>query len=77
MAADITAWLAPGDVMSEREGAVLAALARGADWATAADVVGIRVEAARNQVRNLLTRGRAAGYPDAARAALGAGLVAA
>jgi DNA-binding NarL/FixJ family response regulator len=77
VAADIRAWLAPGDVLSEREGAVLAELARGADWAAAADVVGIRVEAARNQVRNLLARGRAAGYPDAARAALGAGLVAA
>ncbi len=34
-------------------------------WAAAADAVGVRAEAARNQVRNLLARGRAAGYPDA------------
>ena len=77
VAAEVADWLAPGDAMGEREGAVLAALASGADWAEAADVVGVRAEAARNQVRNLLTRGRAAGYPDAARAAVGAGLVAA
>lgn len=77
VAAEVANWLAPGDAMGEREGAVLAALASGADWVEAADVVGVRAEAARNQVRNLLTRGRAAGYPDAARAAVGAGLVAA
>ncbi len=77
VAAEVANWLAPGDAMGEREGAVLAALASGADWAEAADVVGVRAEAARNQVRNLLTRGRAAGYPDAAQAAVGAGLVAA
>lgn len=77
VAAAIPAWLAPGDVVGEREGAVVAGLAGGADWATVADSVGIRAEAARNQVRNLLARGRAAGYPDAARAAIDAGLVAA
>jgi len=77
VAAEVATWLAPGDLLGERERAVLAALATGADWAAAADTVGIRAEAARNQVRNLLARGRAAGYPDAARAALGAGLVAA
>ncbi len=75
VAAEVMTWLRPGDVLGEREGAVLAALASGADWAAAAGAAGIRAEAARNQVRNLLERGRAAGYPDAARAASGAGLV--
>ena len=77
IAAEVGAWMAPGDELGEREAAVLAALAAGTDWVGAADAVEARAEAARNQARNLLARSRAAGYPEAARAALGAGLVAA
>ncbi len=75
VAAEVPTWLAPGDSLGTREGVVLASLAEGGDWATAAGLAGIRAEAARNQVRNLLARGRATGYPDAAQAARGAGLV--
>ena len=75
VAAEVPAWLGPSDTVGEQEGLVLLALADGADWAAAAAVAGTGAEAARNQVRNLLSRGRAGGYPDAARAALGAGLV--
>jgi DNA-binding NarL/FixJ family response regulator len=77
IAAQVAGWLAPGDAVDHREQAVLLAMAGGGSWSDAADAVGVRAEAARNQVRNLLARCRAAGYPDAARAALGAGLVAA
>ena len=75
VAAEVPTWLAPGDSLGTREGVVLASLAEGGDWATAAGLAGIRAEAARNQVRNLLARGRATGYPDAAQAARGARLV--
>jgi DNA-binding NarL/FixJ family response regulator len=77
VAAEIDSWLADGDTAGERERAVLAALAAGGSWSDAAGEVGARAETARNQVRNLLARGRAAGYPEAAAAALGAGLFAA
>lgn len=77
IAAEGAGWLAAGDAVSDREQAALAALAAGGSWSDAADAAGLRAEAACNQVRNLLARCRAAGYPDAAQAALGAGLVAA
>jgi two-component system NarL family response regulator len=77
VAAEVARWLGPGDVLGAQEGRVLAALAAGGSWDAAADAAGLRATAARNQVRNLLARCRAAGYPEAADAALGAGLVAA
>lgn len=77
IAIEAPSWLAKGDTVRDGERAALGALAAGGTWSDAADAVGVRAEAARNQVRNLLARCRAAGYPDAADAALGAGLVAA
>jgi DNA-binding NarL/FixJ family response regulator len=77
IAAQVAGWLAPGDAVNHREEAALAALAAGGSWSDAAEAAGVRAEAARNQVRNLLARCRAAGYPDADQAARGAGLVAA
>jgi len=77
LAAQVEGWLGPGDGVADQERAVLAALASGGSWDAAAEAAGLRAPAARNQVRNLLARSRAAGYPEAASAALAAGLVAA
>jgi DNA-binding NarL/FixJ family response regulator len=75
VAAEATGWLSASDQVTEREAGVLAALASGGSWEGAADAAGLSAVAARNQIRNLLARCRAAGYPEAAQAALGAGLV--
>lgn len=76
VATEAAGWLGSGDVLADGEGAVLAALAGGGSWDAAAAAMGARPEGARNQVRNLLARARAAGFDDAAQAAVGAGLVA-
>ncbi len=74
VAQDIPQWVGPGDAVGELEAVVLAALASGGSWSEAAAASGLRAEAARNQVRNLLARCRAAGYPEASAAAVNAGL---
>jgi two-component system NarL family response regulator len=76
VAAQAADWLGPGDAVGAAEQAVLGALADGGTWDAAAAAAGLRAASARNQVRNLLARCRAAGYADAAEAALAAGLVA-
>ena len=77
VAAEVAGWLRRTDAVSEREDVVLAALATGGSWELAAEAAGLTAVAARNQIRNVLARCRAAGYPDAAEAAQAAGLVAA
>jgi DNA-binding NarL/FixJ family response regulator len=75
--ADVVAgWLAPGDSMSDVERQVLASLAECGSWDAAAEAAGLRPGQARNQVRNLLARGRTVGGAAARQAALAAGLVA-
>ncbi len=77
VAAEVAGWLSGSGAVTDREDIVLAALATGGSWDAAAVASGLTEVAARNQIRNLLARCRAAGFPDAAEAALAAGLVAA
>jgi two-component system NarL family response regulator len=76
VAAEVAGWLGAADAVTEREQAVIAALASGGSWEAAAEAADLTAVAARNQIRNLLARSRAAGYPDAADAARAARLVA-
>ncbi|HYF45504.1 MAG TPA: response regulator transcription factor [Acidimicrobiales bacterium] len=76
VAAEVGSWLVDGDSVNDREHGILAALASGGSWDGAAESAGLSAEAARNQVRNVLARARAAGYPEAAEAAADAGLIA-
>jgi two-component system NarL family response regulator len=76
IAAQVAGWLPPGDEVGEKEQAILAALAAGGSWDAAAEAAGLLATSARNLVRNLLARARAAGYPEAAEAATAAALVA-
>jgi DNA-binding NarL/FixJ family response regulator len=76
LAPALKGWLA-GIELSTVEQDLLAALARGETWDEAATASGIGVLSARNRVRNLLRRTRAAGGGGARQAALAAGLVAA
>jgi len=77
VAAAVGSWLPAGDEVGPGERAVLDGLASGGSWEAAAEGAGLAPAAARNHVRNLLARARAAGADDARRAALSAGLVAA
>ena len=76
VATDAPTWLVPGDSIDATEADLLSALADGAGWEAAARSTGLRPAAARNQVRNLLARARAAGYPEAAEAARTSHLIA-
>jgi DNA-binding NarL/FixJ family response regulator len=76
VADQIAGWLRADDTVGEIEAEVLHALASGGSWDAAAEAAGVRPTSARNQIRNLLARARAAGYPDASDAALAADLVA-
>ena len=76
VAAQVGAWL-PDGAVTPHEAKVLATLAQGGSWDAAAEATGLPAEQVRNQLRNVLTRARSAGYAEAADAARAAGLVAA
>jgi DNA-binding NarL/FixJ family response regulator len=76
VAAEVAGWLTAADAVTDREDIILAALATGGSWEAATVATGLTELAARNQIRNVLARCRAAGYAEAADAALGAGLIA-